>query len=738
MPKNKLTPEQREKIVEHAGQGMAPKEIGKLLNIDPLRVAGSISYAVRQGQLPGSAEGTRRAPKPPPAGPALFPPKVSQPEAPMNSSPAPAPAPAPVTPSGPDDQGWRSAGQGSGYGFTHPTQALEFKLERIEPRDGVLEVTQSEPEDDEIGKRFGSGTYRLWRREGTKLPVFRDIVISMAYGESRYPNRRPAEAQRPVSRFLSGRGDQPQEDDDRLPPRPFYRPQMDVRSYQPDNRQMADVARTGLTAQESIAVTAVNKLAEINEKQMDRMEKERDREREPQSVVTDFLKEQQAAAEKREAAERARREEDRKAERAEWDRREQEREAQHKRDMERIKAENDARIAAEREARNGLMELEKQRLALMREEAKIREDALKGELERIRTEAKEERATFLAQLKETKEETEDQIEAVQNSVKQELDKEREGLKREHELKEKHLDNEQKLKEDMLKLREELVKGQQNEDISKVLTKLVEGIERTVKEVVDLKKIEAVSAEQHLAKAAGGAPAPQPGSPANVTQAPGVVAQKTQEPPAAMQGPKTGNGHQSQQQQPVVGPDGQEQTPEMMIRQLAREPVFVNMISKWSKQLQAGNDAGVFSNMFMELMRDDGTVEALKIRKACSYFVDEMSTKTWAEMYDFLKPAIPQNLHPIFETPHAEVFYNQFKMMVVESVRDYWRMYFAQKQAEVEAGKQGAQPATPSAPQVQQEQQPQQESQGPAIPSAPALQAEAPAEEPKPEVTVNAA
>lgn len=740
-PKNKLTPEQREQIVTLAGQGMSPKEIGEKLNINALRVSGSISYAVRQGQLPGSAAGTRRpAPKPPPAGPFTMT-KAPQSEASMNPSSAPAPLPAMPASSAPDEQGWRQAGQGAGYGFTHPTQALEFKLERVEPRDGTLEVTPNEPDDDEIGKRFGSGTYRLWRREGTKLPVFRDIIISSNYGEPRYPNRRPDPQGRPQNRFLSGRSE-PADDDDRLPPRPFYRPQMDVRAYQPDNRQMAEVANRGLTAQESIAVTAVNKLAEINEKQMDRMEKERDRDREPQSVVTDFLKEQQAAADKRADEERKRRDEERKAERAEYDRREQEREAQHKRDMERIKIENDARIAQEREARNSIMELEKQRLALMREEAKIREDALKGELERIRLEAKEERATFLAQLKETKEETEEQIEAVQTSVKAELDKEREGLKREHELKEKSLENEQKLKEDMLKLREEIVKNQQGEDISKVLAKLVEGIERTVKEVVDLKKIEAVSSEERLAKVGqqGGAPG-APAAPANVTQAPGVVQKTPEQQPAAMQGQKTGNGHPQQQGQPdVQGAPGQEPTPEMVVRQLAREPVFINMISKWAKQLQAGNDAGVFSNMFMELMRDDGTVEALKIRKACSYFVDEMSTKTWAEMYDFLKPAIPQNLHPIFESPHAEVFYNQFKMMVVESVRDYWKMYFAQKQAEIEAAKQGGGQATPPQPEQQPEPQSEQKQpqSGPTVPSAPTLQVEAPAEEPKPEVTVNAA
>ncbi|HET6374283.1 MAG TPA: hypothetical protein VFG76_13320, partial [Candidatus Polarisedimenticolia bacterium] len=421
--------------------------------------------------------------------------------------------------------------------------------------------------------------------------------------------------------------------------------------------------------------------------------------------------------------------------------------AAHRRDMERIKAENDARLAQEREARQTMMELEKQKMEILREENRAREAALKAELEKIRTEAKEERQTLLAQITKIEEKAEEQADEVQDTIKEELEKGRTSLTREFDLKEKHLENEQKLKEDMLKLREELVKGQQNEDISKVLTKLVEGIERTVKEVVDLKKIEAVSAEERLAKVGqGGVPAPgQPGAPANVTQAPGAV-QKTQEQSAAMQGPKTGNGH-APQQQTVVGPDGQEQTPEMMIRQLAREPVFINMISKWAKQLQAGNDAGVFSNMFMELMRDDGTVEALKIRKACSYFVDEMSTKSWTEMYEFLKPAIPQNLHATFETQHAEVFYNQFKMMVVESVRDYWKMYFAQKQAEVEAQRQATQPAAgpaleppaePAAAPETEQQESQQSQSGPAMPSAPAMQAEAPAEEPKPEVTVNAA
>jgi hypothetical protein len=719
--KNKATQEQKDNIIALSGQGMSKPEIARQLGLGVDQVSGICSWGVKTGMLPPS-NASRRVPKvsPPPADlPVDMPnvvmsdvPQYPQSEAPMNSTPAPIS----------QQDNWRQPTPGAGDGFTHPTQIVEYKVERVEPKDGILEVVQVEPGDDELGKRFGSGTYRIWKREGTKVPVFRDVIIAQTYGDPRFPHRRSEQQsqQHRPGRFFGGRP-QAEEDEERGQPfRPFLRPpMMDVRSYQ--DRQMADVASRGLNAQESIAVTAVNKLAEINEKQLDRMEKDRDREREPQSVVTDFLKEQQISAERRSNAEAGRREEERKREQDEWRRREDEREAQHKRDMERIKAENDARISTERETRQTLIDLEKQKMDLVREESRSREASLRGELERIRVEAKEERATFLAQLEKTENKTAEQIEAVQASVKEELDKEREGLKREHELKEKHLDNEQKLKEDMLKLREEILKGQQGEDLSKVLAKLVEGVERTVKEVVDLKKIEAVSAEERLARVGQQGTSASSNPAANVTQGPAQIIRTEQ--PAAMQGSRPANGQQHAVQTEVQQPAAQEQTPETMVRQLAREQAFIQMISKWAKQVQAGNDAGIFSNMFMELMRDDGTVEALKIRKACSYFVDEMSTKTWAEMYDFLKPAIPQNFFPVFETPHAEVFYEQFKMMVVESVRDYWKMYFAQKQAEIEAAKQGVQSQ-------------RSEPSGPVVPAVPAMRVEA--EEPKSEVTVSAA
>lgn len=722
MARRKLTQEQTDQIVSLAAQGQTAAEIAQQLNIPVAQVSGKISYAVRVGEIPPSKD-TRPTPQPSPVPiaeprPAAVPSHGSTSEVPMQHQPSSLPV---------DDQNWQSPG-GSPDGFIHPTQVVEYKIERIEPKDGFLEVTGAFPSEHDLGNRYGSGTYRVWKREGTKAPVFKDIIIAGTYGEPRVPSRRPLEA-RPA-RPSSFPPPRPAHDDpeDRFQ-RPFtrpYGPMMDVRPFQ--DRSQMELAQRGLSAQESIAVTAVNKLAEINEKQLDRMEKDRDRDREPANAVTELLKEQQASAERRAQEEIKRREEERKRDREEWERRESEREAAHRREMDRIKMENDARIAAERETRQTLMELESKKLDLIREEARAREAALKGELEKIRLEAKEERDEFRQTLKENEEKTEEQLEEMQAAVKEELQKERDALKREHELKEKHLENEQKLKEDLLRLREEIVKGQHGEDLSKVLAKLVEGVERTAKEVLDLKKIEAVSAEERLAKVGQGGAQQQPAPGANLTQIPPQAARHPEQQHPAMQGARPGNGAHAQEapaQQPQ--PSGQPESTEAMVIRLGREPRFIDMVNKWARQIESGNDAGIFSNMFMELMRDDGTAEAIQIRKVLSFFVDEMSTRNWAAMYDFLQPAIPKNLHPIFESPHAEVFYDQFKMMVVESVRDYWKMYFAQKQAELEAARQQQQAQPAETPVV--EVAPRPVAATPAAPSGD--------EEPKPEVTVTA-
>jgi predicted metalloprotease len=67
----------------------------------------------------------------------------------------------------------------------------------------------------------------------------------------------------------------------------------------------------------------------------------------------------------------------------------------------------------------------------------------------------------------------------------------------------------------------------------------------------------------------------------------------------------------------------------------------------------------------------------------------MQIRDWPKMYKLLEPAMPQEFKEVFKTEHATDFYEQFKVMVVESVKDYWKAYFNAKQAEQEAARQQA-------------------------------------------------
>ncbi len=539
------------------------------------------------------------------------------------------------------------------------------------------------PSDDDIGKRCGRGQYRIWKYEGSKMPLYREIIISDAYGEPRAP-RVIQETMRPRP-F----GVRPQDNyDDPNQPRVIYRPMGRPGYYEPGMG-----VEGGRPTNESVAVTAVTKLSELNERAFERLEKHQ----QPPSVVTDFLKEQQLAIQKQRDEDARRADDIRRRDQEESSRREEEREAQHRRDMERIKEESAARVAAEKETRQTLLDLEQKKIDLIKQDADAREKVLRADLDRIRAEAKEERQTLLVQLEKLQKKTDDQISQVQEGVDEEIKKGQENLNREHDLRTKHLDSEHSLKEQILKIREEMAKNQQGDEITKTVGKLIDGLERTIKEVVDLKKIEAVSAEERMANVA------QQQSGGNLqTVQPGPAAPPPAEPHPALQG-KAGNGH-------TVEPVKEKESVDKFVEQMSREPFFQEVLAEWGRHVKAGANATTFANMFMEWMRDDGTPEGLRARKACSVFVNHMQIRSWPEMYDVIKPALPKEFEKAFESTHASEFYEQFRLMVVSSVDDYWKAYLAEKQARVEAEKQAAQ-RQPAVPAVQAR---------PAVPAAPAV------------------
>lgn len=148
-----------------------------------------------------------------------------------------------------------------------------------------------------------------------------------------------------------------------------------------------------------------------------------------------------------------------------------------------------------------------------------------------------------------------------------------------------------------------------------------------------------------------------------------------------------------------------------------DPFFQDVLKEWGRHVGIGNDATAFANMFMEWMKDETSPGAAEARKACAGFVTFISARSWKEVYGTIKEAIPAEHVDAFGTPHAEDFYEVFKTIVVECVRDYWRSYLEAKRAEKEA--------------LQQQRQ-QQQAEGAAPETAPAAApATAPATAPAP-------
>ena len=120
-----------------------------------------------------------------------------------------------------------------------------------------------------------------------------------------------------------------------------------------------------------------------------------------------------------------------------------------------------------------------------------------------------------------------------------------------------------------------------------------------------------------------------------------------------------------------------------------------MIKEWAAHVEVANDPCTFASMYIEWMRDESSIEAAEARKACMVFANFMAIRDWKAMKPFLKPAFPEDKKELAETEAAEVFYEGFRTMVCDSVREYYRAYYADKKAREEAAAQEA--AAPQPP-----------------------------------------
>jgi len=655
----KLTKEQKAQVGERNMRGQSPGDIAREMGLDPMRVSGTVRALINAGHLPPNSGGGSSS-------------NIGSPA--MNT---PFGTPVPVPPQiQSDGYAWSQMPTGQG-GFAHPSQVVKYVVERYAPQnEGMVGWSATPPSDDEVAQKYGQGSYRISKQVPGKLPESRELTVSAAFGRPRYPNqqqqfdapvagRPPVPGPRPWAAQAPGFRDEGSEDPGQQRPpfsRQFRYPGYGFEDRDRDrDRALSDFARQASGTESSIAVAVVDKLSNLQEKTLQRMEAQSARG--PDTFVRDFYKEQteyqhriseeeRRKTEAKQEEERKREEQRRRDDEERWRRWQSEADERHRRDMERIK-----------EERQTLLDLEAKKLDLIREESKAREGTLRKEIE-----------SYSKRVEEVQAQSEARIEEMQESLKEDLGRGRSTLEREFEIREKALDNEHGLRQEMIKLREEMIKTQGQDDMTRMLGQLVDGVKETVGKVVELKKFEMASPEDRAAAIAHGG--------GNIHEVPAAAQASLPATPVGSRSAPAAPKPQAARAAAGAAPGGNGATPgggaEQAIQEGLKSPIAQHILSEWGLALQNGKDPALFVNSFMEWMKDE-TPAGAEGRKACAAFAQLMDNRDWLAMKRLIAPSIPADAKKSFDGDGADRFYNAFRVMVCESVRDYWQMYLAEKQ-----------------------------------------------------------
>ena len=118
--------------------------------------------------------------------------------------------------------------------------------------------------------------------------------------------------------------------------------------------------------------------------------------------------------------------------------------------------------------------------------------------------------------------------------------------------------------------------------------------------------------------------------------------------------------------------------EEIIQGMLERPFFKQVLKEWSLHVKTGQDPTTFANMYLEWMRDPMDHEG---RKACSMFANFMKPREWPDMLKIIRGKLDKEVLTVFETDAAKDFYDGFRAMVVEQIRDYWEQFLAARKAQ---------------------------------------------------------
>lgn len=720
-PKRPLTAQEKERIVYLASQNTEISEIARELNIDPRRVTGYVRTMINAGRIPNLAG----APRPPaPIEPVVAmgsvlapPPPQVQPPVSASLAPVTAPQQTYVPPAAPasGSDGWiggRPVSLNAG-GFVNQSQQVKTIVERKIPNDGVLGEHMGELPRERICEIYGSGFYSIVRYEpGKPTGMQYDLQVSEAYGPPRTPKRSSMLGEQNRSGFQrpwgGGAPARPwdrsyeRDDEERPPQRPYQSP------FSRQDSSLYDYARHNPMSEAAAAATteAIKQMGASQDKLIEQIEKSR--QNGPDTFVTSLFKEQQEIWRQQMTENERRRADERKDEESKWERRQKELDNEyrrrteearlaHDREIERIKTETSAREAAAKEERRMLMELEDKKLQVIRDEHKMRQEALQEELKRNREEVKETHERTEKKLLEVQQATQEQIAASNERLEKELERERENLEREHKLKEKAMDQRNALEQQIIDIKKESLQSQGGDQIFQTINTVIKEFSKGLEKIVDLKKLEAMTPEAQAAAVAKGTidgnvmGDPRKEAPAQAPPPP----QQGASPPPNTQAPKNnGNGQGPSAAAPKGEQKNEESQMEQIIQDMLDKPFFKQVIKEWAFHVKTNQDPTTFANMYMEWMRDPLDHEG---RKATTMFANFMKPREWSDMMKIIGPKLDKDVAATFKSEVAVDFYDGFKAMVVEQIRDYWEQFLAARKAQRAAQTAAGEAPAPEAP-----------------------------------------
>ncbi|HXX92350.1 MAG TPA: hypothetical protein VEN81_01875, partial [Planctomycetota bacterium] len=620
----------------------------------------------------------------PPASPA---PEVPVASAPLPSpDPIPAPAPIPIQvapppaprpyvaprvtqapPAAPQyySDGFQGGRVTTGYngGWNNPQAIVRYQVERKVPFDGIVGNHTAPFTEADLCQMYGEGLYKVLRYEpGRPVPTEFEVKVGPNFGAPKYPRQGVLSGEgrqgyrSPWARGGENRWDR-SGDDEGEPRRPA--------SFAPAD-SLARYAQHTVHADASAAVVseAIRALSGANERAIQQAEKAR--EGGPDNFLTGFMDRQAQVQSQRFDEDRRRDEQRRREEDERWDRRQKERDEEHKRELERIRIEGDAKAKAAAEERRMLMDLEDKKISLLREEHKSRMELMQHELQLSREQAKVSEERLSRQMTELQAKTDKEIEEAQASLKEDGERERSHQDREFELRKQSLETEQRLQEKILEVRQEQLQQQGGNEVFNTINTLIKEFSKGLEKVVELKKHQSASPEAQVAMVAAGTQSTE----GNVRP----VEEKPEE--SAAMGRGAAPAPQAQ--------GGGNVNMEKLIQDMMEQPFFQEVMKEWALHVEEEADPTTFANMYLEWMRDPQNHES---RQACSMFANVMKVRSWAKMMKILEPKLPADIVAVFKKPYATDFYDGFKEMVVKQVMAYWQG-FLEEQERIEQERKG--------------------------------------------------